>query len=282
MTSQLETLTRPLPALSPKALRYALARFLLGTVGRLSTGIRIGHRYGFDSGVMLDYVYDDRAHGTTFAGRLIDRVYLNAPGWTGIRHRGALIRSLIVEQAQEIARRKDSVVVADLACGGGRYVLAALSDLKHRGVKVQATLRDYRSENVLKARANAAALDVDPLVESGDAFSEADLATLQTADIVVVSGLHEIVDDDRLVRHHFGQIAGLLAPGGRLILTVQPEHPQLEFIARVLTTHTGRPWAMRLRSVELVCAWVREAGLSVESVAMEELGIFGVLVARKA
>jgi SAM-dependent methyltransferase len=282
MTSQLETLTRPLPTWSPKGLRYAIARFLLGTVGRLSTGIRIGHQHGFDSGVMLDYVYDNRAHGTTFAGRLIDRVYLDAPGWTGIRNRGALIRSVIVEHAQEIARTKESVVVVDLACGGGRYVLAALSELKRRGVMVQATLRDYRPENVLKARANATALDVDPIVESGDAFSEADLAGLQTADLVIVSGLHEIVDDDRLVRQHFRQIAGLLARGGRLILTVQPQHPQLEFIARVLTTHTGRPWAMRLRSVELVCAWAREAGLSVESVAMEELGIFGVLVARKA
>jgi SAM-dependent methyltransferase len=248
----------------------------------LSTGIRIGHQHGFDSGVMLDYVYDNRAHGTTFAGRLIDRVYLDAPGWTGIRNRGALIRSVIVEQAQEIARTKESVVAVDLACGGGRYVLAALRELKRRGVMVQATLRDYRPENVLKARANATALDVNPIVESGDAFSEADLAELQTADLVIVSGLHEIVDDDRLVRHHFRQIAGLLAPGGRLILTVQPQHPQLEFIARVLTTHTGRPWAMRLRSVELVRAWTREAGLSVESVAMEELGIFGVLVARKA
>jgi SAM-dependent methyltransferase len=248
----------------------------------LSTGIRIAHQHGFDSGVMLDYVYENRAHGKTFAGRLIDRVYLNAPGWTGIRNRGSLIRSIIVEHTQEIARRKESVVLADLACGGGRYVLAALSDLKHRGVKVQATLRDYRSENVLNARANAIALDVDPIIELGDAFSEADLATLQTADIVIVSGLHEIVDDDRPVRHHFRQIAGILAPGGRLILTVQPEHPQLEFIARVLTTHTGRPWAMRLRSVELVCAWAREAGLCVESVAMEEFGIFGVVVARKA
>jgi tRNA G10 N-methylase Trm11 len=97
-----------------------------------------------------------------------------------------------------------------------------------------------------------------------------------------VSGLHEIVKDDRLVRDHFRQIAEVLAPGGRLIVTVQPDHPQLEFIARVLTTHTGRPWAMRLRSVELVSAWAREAGLSVASVRMEELGIFGVLVARKA
>ena len=281
MTGKLETLTRPLPSWSPKALRYSLARFLLGTVGRLSKGIRIGHEHGFDSGVMLDYVYENRAQGTTFAGRLIDRLYLDAPGWTGIRNRGALIRAVIADEAREVARRKGRVVLADVACGGARYVLAALGDLKRRGVEVEATLRDYRQENVARAAANAAASGVAAKVEQADALSRADLAHLAGADIVVVSGLHEIVDDDRLVREHFRQIAEILAPGGRLILTVQPDHPQLEFIARVLTTHTGRPWAMRLRSVELVSGWARQAALLVDSVRMEELGIFGILVARK-
>jgi SAM-dependent methyltransferase len=282
MHMDLAELTRPLPPLHPKAIKYGLARLFLRTVGRLSKGIEIGCTHGFDSGVMLDHVYENRAEGHFLIGRLIDRVYLDEPGWSGIRNRGELLRDTIVTEAMKTAARKQPVRIADLACGGGRYLLAALQMLGDAGTDVQATLRDYREENVRKARENAAKVGIAAAIGAGDAFSDADLGTLSSPDLVVVSGLHEIVDDDRPVRHHFRQIAHLLAPGGRLIVTVQPTHPQIEFIARVLTSHSGRPWAMRLRSVALVSGWARDAGFIVETVTMEQRGIFGVLVARKA
>ena len=40
---------------------------------------------GFDSGSTLDYVYQNQAHGRTALGRLVDRSYLDAVGWRGIR-----------------------------------------------------------------------------------------------------------------------------------------------------------------------------------------------------
>ena len=63
--------------------------------GRLSRGIRIGWRSGFDSGQSLDHVYGDEARGTTPLGRLIDRIYLNSPGWKGIRTRKVNIERLL-------------------------------------------------------------------------------------------------------------------------------------------------------------------------------------------
>jgi len=172
-------------------------------------------------------------------------------------------------------------VLADLACGGARYVTAALRSLKDAGVGVQALLRDYRPENVDKARENAAHAGVPVTVELADAFSDADLRRMAQPDLVVVSGLHEIIPDDVLVCRHFEQLAELLPSGGTLIVTVQPHHPQLELIARVLTSHSGRPWAMRLRSIELIGSWAQAAGFVIERVSMESRGIFGVLVARK-
>jgi SAM-dependent methyltransferase len=286
MQMDLAELTKPLPPFHAKAIKFGLARFLMGTVGRLSKGIEIGRSYGFDSGVMLDHVYDNKAEGRFLIGRLIDRIYLDAPGWTGIRNRGELLRNTIIAEAQKIAAEKaaneeESLRLADLACGGGRYLLAALRNLQDEGTDVQATLRDYRAENVEKARDNARRAGVPATIEIADAFSDADLGRLTAPDLIVVSGLHEIIDDDRLVARHFTQIAQLLRSGGRLIVTVQPDHPQVEFIARVLTSHSGRPWAMRLRSVELIKTWAQAADLVVESMTMEPLGIFGVLVARK-
>lgn len=63
---------------------------------------------------------------------------------------------------------------------------------------------------------------------------------------------------------------------------MQPDHPQAELIARVLVSHTGRTWAMRLRPITLTRAWLEAAGLVVERLTFEDRGIFGVLVARKA
>ena len=53
----------------------------LRTVGRLSHGVQIGLRHGFDSGLALDHVYRNRAQGITPLGRLLDRVILNTAGW---------------------------------------------------------------------------------------------------------------------------------------------------------------------------------------------------------
>src|SRR5262249_26770527 len=90
-----DALRRPLPSYSLKSAYYASVRTLLKTVGNLSDGIRLGNRHGFDSGVMLDYVYKNQAGGRLLIGRLMDRIYLNAIGWRGIRLRRRLgIQSL--------------------------------------------------------------------------------------------------------------------------------------------------------------------------------------------
>ena len=90
-----DELQKPLPAWSPKKLVFAFVRFLLKTVGNLSDGIKIGNTFGYDSGVMLDYVYKNQAAGKWLVGRLLDRLYLDAVGWRGIRLRKILIKEAL-------------------------------------------------------------------------------------------------------------------------------------------------------------------------------------------
>lgn len=52
-----EELQKPLPAFSPKNIYYTIIRVLMKSIGNLSDGVRIGNTFGYDSGVMLDYVY---------------------------------------------------------------------------------------------------------------------------------------------------------------------------------------------------------------------------------
>src|SRR5918996_1459917 len=63
--------------------KFAVARAGMKIAGRLSRGIDVGWRCGFDSGLSLDYVYKNEPHGWRALGRLIDKTYLNSIGWGG-------------------------------------------------------------------------------------------------------------------------------------------------------------------------------------------------------
>lgn len=275
-----ETLRRPLPAWNPKSWYYTLLTLNLKTIGKLSNGIRLGFRYGFDSGVMLEYVYRNQPGGITPLGVLIDWIYLNSQGWRGIRQRARLLKRTLRQVLHSYQQAGQACVLLDVACGGGRYDLEVLQEFPQG--RIAATLRDYKSENVAQARQLAVQMGIDARIEQADAFNDGDLNQVHPRpNVVVISGLHEILPDDNLIRHHFQQIYQIMQESGILILTIQPHHPQLELIARTLPSHTGRPWVMRLRSWELTRQWAEAAGFRNFRVEMESTGIFGVVTMEK-
>ncbi len=269
-----DALQRPLPVYSFKNAYYASVRTLLKTAGNLSDGIRLGNRHGFDSGVMLDYVYKNRAGGKLLIGKLMDRIYLNAVGWKGIRLRKELVIECLKRVVAEQLGRKTQIRYLDLACGGGEYDVEVLKDFS--SYRVEPELRDYKPENIAQALRNAEACGLKHIrFKQADAFDAENYQ--EKWDIIVASGFWEIIEDDRLVKLCLFNAARCLEPGGRLIFTIQPDHPQLELIARTLTSHTGRPWVMRLRSLSLFQRWMNEAGLGYVSHRLEKHGIFGVV-----
>jgi SAM-dependent methyltransferase len=253
---------------------------VLRTIGRLSAGIDLGFRHGFDSGLMMEYVYEDRPQGRGWFGRLIDRTYLGAIGWRGIRVRRTNLETVLAEliAARRTAGRE--TMIADLAAGTGRYVLDVLAAEGEDGVR--AVLRDLAPAGLEQGRRRAAELGLRNVVlETGDAFDPTSLATIQPApNIVVVSGLYEILPDDDLVRPHFAMVRRILADGGTFVFTAQPHHPQLELIARTLVNRDGQPWVMRLRSIETLTGWARDAGFTEFSSRTDPWGIFHVITAR--
>ncbi len=74
--NEYDRLTEPLPWHSPKGLGYRLQRLGMKTLGRLSRGVRLGLRTGFDSGRTLDYVYENQPQGALLAGQ-VDRSVLS-------------------------------------------------------------------------------------------------------------------------------------------------------------------------------------------------------------
>ncbi len=90
------------PAAPLKAVNFGLQKLAMRTIGKLSNGIRLGWETGFDSGKSLDYVYEDKARGNTLLGKLMDRSYLDAVGWKGIRERGLNLEGCLKETIGKI------------------------------------------------------------------------------------------------------------------------------------------------------------------------------------
>lgn len=75
---------------------------------------------------------------------------------------------------------------------------------------------------------------------AGDAFDATELAaTTPPASVGIVSGLYELFPENDAVRRSLFGLSKAIGAGGYLIYTGQPWHPQLELIARSLTSHRG-------------------------------------------
>ena len=262
--------------------RAARANLKLG--GLLSDGVRLGHDTGFDSGSTLDYVYRNTPSGRGALGRMADRQYLDAIGWRGIRQRKVHAEELIAEAVRRLQAAGMPVRLVDIAAGHGRYVLEALEKLDRAAVE-SILLRDYSALNVEQGRSLIAAKGLGGIArfEQGDAFDGDDLAALSPAPtLAVVSGLYELFADNAMIRRSLDGLARAVPPGGYLVYTGQPWHPQLEFIARALTSHrAGAAWVMRRRSQAEMDELVRAAGFDKVTQRIDRWGIFTVSLARR-
>lgn len=261
--------------------RYMPIRVALKTIGRLSDGMRIGWRTGFDSGLTLDYVYENRARGITPLGRLIDRSFLSAVGWRGIRQRRVHLQHAVHDAVARVHASDRPVRLIDVAAGPGRYILDTIKSSPH---PVTALLRDTREENLAAGRRLAAGLGVADHVTfaRADAFDASSIAaTDPRPTIAVVSGLYELFPDNGSVMTSLRGLADAVEPGGYLVYTNQPWHPQLAFIARALTNREGRPWIMRRRTQAEMDALVRAAGFRKVSMEIDRWGIFTVSLAER-
>lgn len=279
--AEAEALATPLPKRSVRGLYWQATRAGLRFGARFSRGLRLGIDTGFDSGSTLDYVYRNQPEGAPPLGKLIDRRYLSAIGWRGIRQRKLNIEDLLSLAMSQLREANQPVRIVDIAAGHGRYILDAIARSPERPDAV--LLRDYSEINVREGQAliNAKGLsDVATFVQA-DAFDQTDLAALAPRPtLAVVSGLYELFADNAMVSGSLAGLADAMDPGALLIYTNQPWHPQLEFIARALTSHrAGQAWVMRRRSQSEMDQLVEHAGFRKITQRVDEWGIFTVSLA---
>jgi alpha-beta hydrolase superfamily lysophospholipase len=278
-----QRLATPLPTLSPRGLYWALTRWSLRLGSQLSEGLKLGQQTGHDSGSTLDYVYRNQPRGKAIVGRLIDAAYLSSIGWRGIRQRKLHVEELLRLAMQRLAAQGLPVRVMDIAAGHGRYVLEALtaSEVKPESI----LLRDYSDINQRDGSRliEQKGLQATARFELGDAFDAQSLAAVRPRPTVgVVSGLYELFSDNDLVARSLAGLGQAIEPGGYLIYTGQPWHPQLELIARALTSHRqGQAWVMRRRTQLEMDQLVAAAGFRKVEQRIDEDGIFTVSLAQR-
>jgi alpha-beta hydrolase superfamily lysophospholipase/SAM-dependent methyltransferase len=250
--AQFQHLQRDTLGSGPTRLGHTLQRHLLHALGPHSDGLRIGLAQGFDAGAAQDHVYRLAASGRSWIGRWLDQRYLHTPGSRALQQRQLHLQHVLTEL---IATHPGSLMprILDVAAGGGRYLLETAKRFQDRPMRI--TLRDQDPASLAVAQQLATALALNHTVEyqCRDALSPDSYPVDEPLqDIVVVSGLFELVSENAPVLAALQGIQRQLHPGGHLVYTGLPWHPDWLRHARILNDRRGGPLQMRLRpQVEL-------------------------------
>ncbi len=264
-----------------KKLYWCFTKKGLKHASKISDGIKLGIDTGFDSGSTLDYVYRNQASGLTTFGRFLDFNYLQAIGWRGIRQRKINLEKILKLAIETQQSEGKDVRIVDVAAGHGRYILETVAQLSQKPTSI--LLRDYSELNVEKGSLLIQQKGLADIAqfEQGNAFSEEELSNLSPKPtIAIVSGLYELFGENHLLQSSLKGLANSIEVGNYLIYTNQPWHPQLEYIARALTSHReGQQWVMRRRTQLEMDQLVEEAGFTKKEMLIDEWGIFTVSIA---
>lgn len=255
-------------------LNFKLQRFSLGKIGKISNGMAIGLKYGFDSGASLDYVYQNQPKGKLGFGKMMDKNYLNAIGWKGIRIRKQHLLQLLEQNIQTLKQNGRAIKILDIAGGTGNY----LFDIKEKYPEAEIVINEFVRSNI----------DIGEKVikEKGyqnirftnfDCFDPETYKKLNfEPNITIVSGILELFGDNEMASKAIQGITSIAEKDSHIVYTGQPWHPQLKMIAYVLNNHQNKDWIMRRRSQKELDRIMAFNTIQKEKMLIDDFGIFTV------
>ena len=269
-------LQRELSPTSPRAWRFALLRAGSRAGSMLSDGLRIGYRHGFDSGPFMAHVYANRPSGRTVIGRAIDRRLLRRRTCVAFRDIRVLAERAVFEALSAAgAEHGPPPVVADLAAGPAPYLLGALTRHTH----AHAIVADTDPESLAAARRDADALGSRSRCSScRPTRSTARRCSAPRARRPTSwsSSASTASTTTTLIERHLHDLAALVSPN-QIVFNVQTRNPEIEHIARVWVNQEGGRCVWRLRPVEQLLEWAREAGYEPATVEADRFDIYRVV-----
>ena len=253
---------------------YSIQKFSMKTFGFLSKGMSLGLKYGFDSGISLDYIYKNQANGKLLIGKFIDRFYLNQIGWAGVRERKKNLLSLIEEKINNLG--EENVKILDVAGGTGNY----LFDIKEKYPKVKILINEFKKSNIEVGEEVIKKNNWENIsFVNYDCFDKETYKKINyTPNMVIISGVFELFEDNNMLENTISGVSEILEKNGAVIYTGQPWHPQLKQIALVLSSHKGndKSWLMRRRSQKELDSLFEKYNLNKEKMLIDNNGIFTV------
>ncbi|MFQ5786993.1 MAG: class I SAM-dependent methyltransferase family protein [Thermodesulfobacteriota bacterium] len=278
MIPTFEELLKPLPYYSPKKWYYDLFSLFLRTFGNTSEGISTGFKYGFDSGMIMNYVYNNLPKGKFLIGKKIDSAFLNQITCKAFRSIKETQKNKIKNYIEQ--RGGNSTFIVDLASGKADYIYDVL---RETNADIKVLLRDINEKALIESLNLANKLNLQEIVsfQVGNAFDIESLKQISPKpNLVIEVGLYGIIHDDELIKIHLKQINNTLNPDA-ILFNVQTYNPQIELIARVLKNQAGERCVWHLRPVENLVNWAEDAGFSEPNVTMDPYGIYAVVMMKK-
>jgi len=253
---------------------------IIKSVGRLSKGVSMSFKYGFTSGLMLDYIYNNQPSGSLLLGKWIDRLYLGNPGWQSIRQRKANLKEHLKKAIQENESKSVRTVILDIASGPARYLIEVL---KETGGNVSAMCQDIDARWMEEGRKIAGREGVRNITfNKGDAFDRESLLRVSPApNIIVSSGFYDWITDENLIKRSFHISYEMLLKGGKIIFTNQSGHLQMDLVKRTFLDFTGKPLVMEVRPIEQMNSWAKEAGFVNLRTDTDKWGLYSVSTGEK-
>lgn len=255
-------------------LNFKLQKFSLGKIGKLSNGMAIGLKYGFDSGASLDYVYQNQPKGKLGFGKMMDKNYLNAIGWKGIRIRKQHLLQLLEHNIQVLKEQGRKIKILDIAGGTGNY----LFDIKEKYPDAEIVINEFVKSNIEIGEKVVQKKGYQHIrFTNFDCFDPETYKKLNfEPNITIVSGILELFGDNEMASRAIRGIASVSEKNAHLVYTGQPWHPQLQMIAYVLNNHQNKDWIMRRRSQKELDRIMAFNSVQKENMLIDDFGIFTV------
>ncbi|MDX1918488.1 MAG: class I SAM-dependent methyltransferase family protein [Candidatus Caenarcaniphilales bacterium] len=249
-------------------MKNLILKWLMQSVGQLSEGIRLGWRTGFDSGVILEYIYENQPRGITPLGIWLDELFLKHPVWNGVRSR----RTFLIQQIGNAIRHYEKPLLFDLAAGVGSYLFAQPPG------KATIIAGDYESEAVERGKIKAEQSGrQDILFRHNNAFNLAEFAS-DRADILVASGFFDILTEDHQIQTVLKNGSTVTEAGARWVFTIQEHHPDLKMLQESLIDLHKRPWKLVPRPAEKLIEWAEPLGWQIERLERNQYFAVGTLL----
>ena len=247
--------------------------------GSLSSGIALAKKEGFTSGKMLDYIYRNEPEGKLFIGKIIDKIYLNHPGWQDVRQRKNNMVLNLKDAVELVLKEKDSARICDAASGPARYIIETLEAFK--GKNVTAEIRDLDIRWLLDAKETASKRGINLDYRTANALEEADFTFDIQPDIFAASGFYDWFDDKEVIKKSMTLIYNALPKGGYFVFSIQAGHYALDLTNKIFKDFNNNQLKMVTWDMNIINTILKELGFETVKTRADENGHYPVILAEK-